>query len=146
MAVDVLHHISPTQAYAKMAFGQKSKSTEELTTETAYPKVTDTGNSMNSISESLSSSNSQRPTSSSDKSSIGSLLDFSVIERSEQAVDQLVASRKQLDDEIEVSCWGDPRYSLIWLTMLLQYLVEELTKYGQEMNCTDECAQVLQDR
>lgn len=107
MAVDVLHHISPTQVYAKMAFGQKSKSTEELTTETAYPKVTDTvtGNSMNSISESLSSSNSQRPTSSSDKSSIGSLLDFSVIERSEQAVDQLVASRKQLEDEIEVSCW-----------------------------------------
>ena len=99
MAVDVLHHVSPTQAYAKMAFGQKSKSTEELSTETAFPKVT---NSMNSVSESLSSS-SQRPNSSSDKSSIGSYLDFTVIERSEQAVDQLVTSRKQLEDEIEVS-------------------------------------------
>lgn len=98
MAVDVLHHVSPTQAYAKMVFGQKTKSTEEVNTETAYPKVTD------SLSDSTSS-NSQRPNSSSDKSSIGSLLDFSLIERSEQAVDQLVTSRKQLEDEIEVGCW-----------------------------------------
>lgn len=98
MAVDVLHQVSPTQAYAKMAFGQKSKSIEALNMETAYPKV-----AITSINESETSS-SQRPNSGSqsDKSSIGSMLEFSLIERSEQAVDQLVASRKQLEDEIEV--------------------------------------------
>lgn len=99
MALDVMYHVSPTatQAYAKMAFGQKSKSVEELNMETAYPKVT---NSVTTIIESTVSS--ERPNSGSDKSSIGSLLDFSLIERSELAVDQLVASRKQLEDEIEV--------------------------------------------
>ncbi len=28
----------------------------------------------------------------------------------------------------------------------LQFMVEELTKYGEDMNCVDECVQVLQDR
>lgn len=95
-AVDAVHHVSPTQAYAKVAFGQKSKSIEALNMETAFPKVT---NSINAESETTGS---QRPNSGSDKSSIGSMLEFSLIERSEQAVDQLVASRKQLEDEIEV--------------------------------------------
>lgn len=121
MAVDVLHHVSPTEAYAKMAFGQKSKSSEALNMESAYPMVSN-GTSVNGSEM----SSSQRPNSESDKSSIGSLLEFSLIERSEQAVDQLVASRKQLEDEI--GC-----------------LVKELTEYGEQMNCSDECAQVLQD-
>lgn len=97
MAVDVLHHVSPTEAYAKMAFGQKSKSSEALNMESAYPMVSN-GTSVNGSEM----SSSQRPNSESDKSSIGSLLEFSLIERSEQAVDQLVASRKQLEDEIGV--------------------------------------------
>lgn len=121
MAVDVLHHVSPTEAYAKMAFGQKSKSVEELNMETAYPKVALSVASVNEESDSQ-----ERPNSGSDKSSIGSLLDFSLVERSEMAVEQLVASRKKLEDEIEC-------------------LVKELTEYGDCMNCVDECTQVLQD-
>ena len=132
-------HVSPTQAYGKMAFGQKSKSSEEVNMEMAYPKVT------NGLTESeMESTSSQRPPSGSDKSSIGSLLDFSLIQRSELAVDQLLASRKKLEDEIQVSalflCVGCGNCSLS------QYLVKEISDYGEQMNCTDECAQVLQDR
>lgn len=95
MAVDVMHHVSPTQSYAKMAFDKKTKSTEELNFETAYPR--EPGNVASSNLRPNSTS-----TSGSDKSSSCSLLEFSLIERSEQAVDQLVTSRKQLEDEIEV--------------------------------------------
>ena len=105
MAVDVVHHVSPAQAYAKMAFGQKSKSSEELSTKTAYPSSRGAG-SMTSINESSSNSSAatstQRPHSSSDKSSTCSMLDLSLIQRSDMAVDQLVSSRKQLEEEIEV--------------------------------------------
>lgn len=107
MAVDIIHQVSPAQAYAKMAFGQKSKSIEALNMEAALPKV---ANSVTSIDESETSS-SQRPTSGSDKSSVASMLEFSLIERSEQAVDQLVASRKQLEDEIEVHAFD---VALLW--------------------------------
>lgn len=94
MAVDVMHHVSSTQSYAKMAFGKKTKSIEELNLETAYPREPG----------SVASSSNLRPnsTSGSDKSSSSSLLEFSLIERSEQAVDQLATSRKQLEDEIGV--------------------------------------------
>lgn len=135
MAVDILHPVSPTEAYAKMAFGKKSQSVEELNMETAYPKV---ALGVASVDESESGS-SQRP----DSGSIGSLLDFSLIERSEMAVEQLVASRKQLEEEIEVSrylrCGG-------FEPLFLQCLVKELSEYGENMNCVDECTQVLQDR
>lgn len=94
MAVDVIHHVSPSRVYAKMAFGQKSKSTEELNTETAYPKMA------NNITSNTSTD--QRISSGSDKSSTISLLDMSLLERSEMAVEQLKTSRKQLEDEIEV--------------------------------------------
>lgn len=136
-----MHHVSRTQAYTKMAFGQKSKSTEELNTETAYPKPT----GMIAMGESTSSS-SQRPNSSSDKSSVSSSMDLSLIERSELAVDQLVTSRKQLEDEIGVITSRPSQKVVCYCCGVLQYLVEELTKYGEDMNCRDECAQVLQDR
>ncbi len=97
MAVDVIHLASPAQAYTKMAFEHKSKSMEGLNVDPAFPKVANGVTSTN-----VTECSSQRPISGSDKSSIGSLLDFSLIERSELAVDQLVASRKQLEDEIEV--------------------------------------------
>ena len=143
MAVDVLHHhVSPAEAYAKMAFGQKSRSTEELNMETAYPKVVATSASENSGN---AAGQSQRPNSGSDKSSIGSLMDFSLIERSEMAVEQLVASRQQLESEIEVSrVWSRGGFEPWCCNM--QGLVKELTEYGEHMNCRDECAQVLQDR
>lgn len=99
MAVDVLHHVSPTEAYAKMAFGQKSKSIEELNMEAAYPKVSTSADE----SSGNATGQNQRPNSGSDKSSIGSLMDFSLIERSEMAVEQLMASRQQLENEIEVN-------------------------------------------
>ena len=94
MAVEAMHLASPTQSYTKMAFGKKTKSIEELNFETAYPRE----------SGSVAGATNLRPnsTSSSDKSSSSSLLEFSLIERSEQAVEQLVTSRKQLEDEIEV--------------------------------------------
>ena len=123
MAVDVVHRVSPTQAYAKMAFGRKSRSIEELSTKTAYPKVTSHG-SMTSINESSSNTSAatgQRPHSSSDKSSTCSMLDLSLIQRSDMAVDQLVSSRKQLEEEIEVLVravlWFsfDVVYSSSWL-------------------------------
>ncbi len=107
MAVDVVHRVSPTQAYAKMAFGRKSRSIEELSTKPAYPKMSH--GSMTSINESSSSASAatgQRPHSSSDKSSICSMLDLSLIQRSDMAVDQLVSSRKQLEEEIEVGLVG----------------------------------------
>lgn len=111
-AVEV-HHVSSAQAYAKMAFGGKSRSIEELSTKTAYPvnpKSASHGSSMTSINEISSHSSSaatgQRPHSSSDKSSICSMLDLSLIQRSDMAVDQLVSSRKQLEEEIEVSGLG----------------------------------------
>lgn len=107
MAVDVVHRDSPTQAYAKMAFGRKSRSIEELSTKTAYPtKMATSHGSMTSINErssNTSAATGQRPHSSSDKSSTGSMLDLSLIQRSDMAVDQLVSSRKQLEEEIEVA-------------------------------------------
>ena len=106
-AVEV-HHVSSAQAYAKMAFGGKSRSIEELSTKTAYPvnsKSASHGSmtSINEISHSNGAATGQRPQSSSDKSSICSMLDLSLIQRSDMAVDQLVSSRKQLEEEIEVS-------------------------------------------
>ena len=107
MAVDVMHQLSPTRAYAKMAFGQKSKSIEELNKETAYPKMLDSENQLTpdySVSTSMSESINHRNSSGSDKTSSSSslLMDFSLLERSELAVEQLKTSRKQLEDEIGV--------------------------------------------
>ncbi len=93
MAVDIVRHqLSPTQAYAKMAFGQKSKSTEELSDKTAVPTLT-----------SLEVGISNRTSTASEESSAGSMLDMSLLERSEIAVEQLRTSRNQLENEIEVT-------------------------------------------
>ena len=85
MAVDVMH-LSASETFARMAFG-KSKSTEELNKETAYPELAES------------------PTCSSGKSSLSSsITDLSLSsDRGRIAVDQLNSTRKQLEDEIEVS-------------------------------------------
>ena len=87
MAVDVLH-LSPGQSLAKMAFGgEKSVSSEELSRESGFPE-----------SSTLSAS-----TGSSAKSSVISLDDGSFSEQEMKAVEQLEASRRQLESEIDVS-------------------------------------------
>lgn len=87
MAVDVMH-LTASQAFSKMAFG-KSKSTEELNKETAYPVQTTTLN--------VSPTCSPTP---SDKSSVSSLMDLS--DQEKQAVEKLHSSRKTLEVEIDV--------------------------------------------
>lgn len=94
MAVDVVHLVSPTQAFC-----QKSKCTQEVSTETAYPKMTSSADS--------GSSTCQRTSSSEKSSTTGSQVDLSLLERSEIAVEQLKTSRKQLEDEIEVELTVD---------------------------------------
>lgn len=90
MAVDVMH-LNPGQAFAKMAFG-KSRSTEELSREHAYPSVV-----------------SPSPTS---PTSTHSLIDLSLNSSEQEAVERLQASRSQLQKEIEVGvCASVPRSS-----------------------------------
>lgn len=89
MAVDVMH-LDPGQAFAKMAFG-KSRSTEELTREHAYPSVV--------------SPSSTSPT------STHSLIDLSLNSSEQEAVERLQASRSQLQKEIEVSVCASSRGS-----------------------------------
>ena len=83
-------HLSASQAFSKMAFG-KSKSTEEINKETAYPVQTST----------ISVSPTCSPTPSSDKSSVSSLMDLS--DQEKLAVEKLDGSRKTLEVEIDVS-------------------------------------------
>ena len=83
MAVDVMH-LDPGQSFAKSAFGGKSRSTEELSREHAYPTIVS-------------------PSSSGSPRSVSSLLDLTWAEEEEQqAIDRLQSSRKRLEDEIEV--------------------------------------------
>ena len=83
MAVDVMH-LDPGQSFAKSAFGGKSRSIEELSTEHAYPTIVS-------------------PSSSGSPRSVSSLLDLTWAEEEEQhAIDRLQSSRKQLEDEIDV--------------------------------------------
>lgn len=95
--VEAMHHVSPTKAYSMKAFGQKSKSTEELSREMAFPDMT---SSFSNVSESERSN----PRSSTASDSTSSLCGLSLVERSDQAVEQLKTSRKQLEEEIEVLC------------------------------------------
>ena len=89
MAVDVMH-LSPGQSFAKMAFGGvvKSISSEELTREAEFPGQTALSGSPGSSA----------------KSSVISLDDdVSYSEQEIKAVEQLEASRRQLESEIDVS-------------------------------------------
>ena len=79
-------HLDPGQTFAKSAFGGKSRSTEELSREHAYPTIAS-------------------PSSSGSPRSVSSLLDLTWAEgagEEQQAIDRLQSSRKQLEDEIEV--------------------------------------------
>lgn len=93
--VEAVPSLSPARGYT-LSFTQKSKSTEELSRETALPEM---ATCLTSVSES-EPSNPRSSTVSDSSSSCGAM---SLSERSEQAVEQLKASRKQLEDEIEVS-------------------------------------------
>jgi len=55
-----------------------------------------------------------------------SLMDLSLTSTEQQAVERLQSSRNQLQQEIE-------------------HLIGELTTIGEEMNCTAECIQIIQD-
>ena len=83
-------HLDPGQSFAKMAFG-KSRSTEELTREHAYPSVVS-------------------PTSTS-PTSTHSLIDLSLNSSEQEAVERLHANRSQLQKEIEVSVCASSKWS-----------------------------------
>ena len=93
-----MNHISPSKAYPMKAFGQKSKSTEELSMEMAFPDMAST---LSYVSESEQSN--PRSSTGTDSDSSGSMCGLSLMERSGLAVEQLQRSRKQLEEEIEVS-------------------------------------------
>jgi len=90
--------VEPLALEYSLSFTQKSKSTEELSRETAVPEVV--AGSVSSVAESELSNPRSSTASDSSSSCCGGV---SLAERSEQAVEQLKASRKQLEDEIEVS-------------------------------------------
>lgn len=85
--MDVMH-LSPEQSFPKMAFGGgKSNSSEELNRQAGFSEQATLGVSP----------------ASSGKSSVSSLDDGSYSEQEIKAVEQLEASRRQLEDEIGVS-------------------------------------------
>ena len=92
MAVDVMHlSPAPAQSFAKMAFGGgKSLSSEDLSHHTSFSEQA-------TLSDSPGSST---------KSSVISLENGSFTEQEIRAVEQLEASRRQLESEIDVSWSG----------------------------------------
>ncbi len=128
MAVDVMQ-VSTGDSFAKMAFGQSGAS-EELQEATIPPE---------DPLESGSSSSSVR----------SSLLDLSLCaESGSLAVDQLNSTRRQLELEIDVSVVSTlvVEYFTIYYKIKMQHLVGEITRIGEDMNCTTECDQLIQDR
>ncbi len=93
--VQAMPTIPPARGYT-LSFTQKSRSTEELSQQTAVPEM---ATSLSSVTESEPSN----PRSSTASDSSSSCYGLSPAERSEHAVEQLKASRKQLEDEIEAS-------------------------------------------
>lgn len=100
--VEALPAAPPATGYT-LSFAQKSKSSEELSRETAVPEIM--AASLSSVTESEPSN----PRSSTASDSSSSCCGMSLLERSDMAVEELKASRKQLEDEIEVrkeEDWG----------------------------------------
>ena len=105
--VEAVPGVTPARGYL-LPFTQKSKSTEELSQETAVPEVV--AGSLSSVAAESEASDPRSSTASDSSSSCCG--GVSLVERSEHAVEQLKASRKQLEDEIEVSqsnLWRDSR-------------------------------------